>query len=334
MKNWPFDDISSDLLAKYFADECTLVEKQEIEAWSVLSTENQEALNQAWILWVDTGIVDIERAPPDLFDVDRAWDIVKSRRQDHSRSERSWSFDGFLRIAAILIVTVGIGFLIRTFYLNSIELEMISEAEVMYMTLPDNSEIVLNEGSRITYAKRFERQRSVTLTGEAFFDVEHNPEKPFQVVVQEAIVTVLGTEFNIRSRPEEDSITVFVSSGKVSFSDNSSELILSSGEKGTYLRSQQRFSSVERPRQQVEVFWKTKELKFDGNLMSEVIEVLESVFHQPIILANQSMENCRLTVTFKGDSLQNILDIIGLTLQFDVEKEGDQFRLIGEGCSE
>jgi transmembrane sensor len=82
--------------------------------------------------------------------------------------------------------------------------------------LEDGSGIVLKPGSYITYPKHFDKQkREVQLTGEAFFEVSRNPDRPFFVYAGKSVTKVLGTSFNIRAFESDDDITVLVKTGKV-----------------------------------------------------------------------------------------------------------------------
>lgn len=72
--------------------------------------------------------------------------------------------------------------------------------------LPDSSVVWLNGGSRLTYDKAFNQAlREVELTGEAFFDVAKNPAKPFIIHTRQMDIKVLGTAFNVKSYPEDNS---------------------------------------------------------------------------------------------------------------------------------
>ena len=82
--------------------------------------------------------------------------------------------------------------------------------------LEDGSGVVLNPGSYITFPKHFDkRKREVQLSGEAFFEVSRNPDRPFFVYAGKSVTKVLGTSFNIRAFEADDDITVLVKTGKV-----------------------------------------------------------------------------------------------------------------------
>lgn len=90
------------------------------------------------------------------------------------------------------------------------------QGERLAVTLPDGSRVLLNSGSAVSYGRAFAGSRHVELTGEAFFDVVPST-SPFQVETFNSTTTVVGTQFNVRSWPEDPTptTTVAVLSGKV-----------------------------------------------------------------------------------------------------------------------
>lgn len=91
------------------------------------------------------------------------------------------------------------------------------------LSLPDGSQVELNAGSTLTFARGLRSRiglpvgdRAVRLTGEAFFTVTHDASRPFVVHTPEARVTVLGTRFLVRARADDaDGTRVAVESGRV-----------------------------------------------------------------------------------------------------------------------
>ncbi len=102
----------------------------------------------------------------------------------------------FLRVAAILVVLLGVGSL---FFLNN-ESSIHSLAnEKISLALPDESAVVLNAKSEIVYNKQnWNDKREVVLDGEAFFKVTKG--STFDVITDAAKVSVLGTQFNVKNR--------------------------------------------------------------------------------------------------------------------------------------
>lgn len=108
------------------------------------------------------------------------------------------------------------------------------------VTLEDSTRVWLNSESRLTYPAHFSASsRRVELTGEAFFEVKHNPDVPFIVESANQRVRVYGTEFNIRAYPEDDAVYTTLSSGSISLtpSSGSGEIFLSPGKQTIFTKA-------------------------------------------------------------------------------------------------
>ncbi|WP_341835412.1 FecR family protein [Chitinophaga pollutisoli] len=91
-----------------------------------------------------------------------------------------------------------------------------ARSEVRRLSLPDGTLVWLNTASNLRYAEDFgQEDRTVYLSGEAYFDVAQDGGKPFIIHTGHISTTVLGTAFNIRAYPGQEDVTVAVSSGKV-----------------------------------------------------------------------------------------------------------------------
>jgi transmembrane sensor len=62
-----------------------------------------------------------------------------------------------------------------------------------------------------------EKDRKVKLSGEAFFSVKHEEEKPFVIEAEDVLVRDIGTEFNLKAYPDKDTIEIIVTQGEVQF---------------------------------------------------------------------------------------------------------------------
>jgi len=102
----------------------------------------------------------------------------------------------FFRIASVIVIGLGLYFGFLKEYNTSVTTQI---SEKIMVTLPDNSTVHLNTKSSIVYNKeKWENQRSVTLQGEAFFKVFKG--KKFKVHTTTGIITVIGTQFNVKQR--------------------------------------------------------------------------------------------------------------------------------------
>src|SRR5699024_11863966 len=89
------------------------------------------------------------------------------------------------------------------------------------ITLSDGTKVILNADSKIILPEVFQSdKREVTLQGEAFFEVTHNPDRPFIINTGQAVVEVLGTSLDVRSYPDDESGRVVGCVGGVSLCVN------------------------------------------------------------------------------------------------------------------
>ncbi len=90
-------------------------------------------------------------------------------------------------------------------------------SRVVGLTLADGSKVWLNAASSLRYPTAFAgKERKVEITGEAYFEVAHNPAMPFVVSKGGTTVRVLGTHFNINAYDDEHSLNVTLLEGRVS----------------------------------------------------------------------------------------------------------------------
>jgi len=89
-------------------------------------------------------------------------------------------------------------------------------SKVIDMTLSDGSRVWLNAGSSVTYPVAFiGNERKVSITGEAYFEIAHNANKPFFVTNGDVQVKVLGTHFNVNAYEDDDAVRVTLLEGSV-----------------------------------------------------------------------------------------------------------------------
>lgn len=130
------------------------------------------------------------------------------------------------RIAAVFLVLIGIYFT-STFFSKTTEVTTLI-AQKESVKLPDNSLVQLNAVSSITYdPSTWDETREVALKGEAYFQVAKGA--TFQVKTSKGVVTVLGTEFNVRYRDDIFEVACYEGSVKVRTEDQ--ELVLGPGDR-------------------------------------------------------------------------------------------------------
>lgn len=150
--------------------------------------------------------------------------VISKMNQKETKVKKMSPWKYVSGIAAALAVLIG-----SYFYINSLNDTIISTryAEKKNVTLPDNSGVILNVGSEISFNKKtWDQNREVKLGGEAFFQVEKG--QKFDVVTNSGTVSVVGTKFNVKNRKNFFEVSCF--EGKVKVIYKETEKMLNPGE--------------------------------------------------------------------------------------------------------
>jgi ferric-dicitrate binding protein FerR (iron transport regulator) len=190
--------------------------------------------------------------------------------------------------------------------------------------LSDGTEINLNYGSKIKYPRNFGNTREVTLSGEGYFDVTHNPDKPFIVKTGKLNVKALGTEFNVQAYPGDDVIETTLVEGKVVIEKtipgekNQSVGKMIPGQHIAYNLNSDKITSTKGSIDKY-IAWKDGKLVFDNESITEITEKLGRMFNVEFEVADNA-KDFSYTVTFFNDPLYLILDLMKETapITYDV----------------
>lgn len=196
------------------------------------------------------------------------------------------------------------------------------------ITLADGTRIWLNSGSQLSYPVSFtSNSREVYLSGEAFFDVESDPSKPFQVITDDMKIEATGTRFNVTSYANDPTTQTVLLSGKVSAGKNKRFARTVDIEPGERIAYNKQEDNLMKDRVDVELYasWIDGYLIFDNEPVDEVFRKLERYYNKNILTEKLSG---RPTFTGKldlADDLEKVLENIAFSASFSVEFENDTF---------
>ncbi len=176
--------------------------------------------------------------------------------------------------------------------------------ERLAVNLPDGSHVELNSGATLRYSRPF--GRTVRLVGEAFFDVSHNG-KPFVVKTFNADIEVLGTRFNVRAWPSDESrtTTVALASGRVSLAPQDypeRAVILSPGETREVRDRALVVSPVENGIVEDATAWMHGDLIFKNRQLAIILADLERRFAIGIDLRPAELGMRKINLAFRNPS--------------------------------
>lgn len=191
------------------------------------------------------------------------------------------------------------------------------EAETVYtgrrfVHLPDGSTVTLNEDSRLAYKESFGVDtREVTLTGEAYFDVQRVSKKPFIVCTGSLKTTVLGTAFNVQAYQDQTDVVVTVVRGKVTVGDAEQvydqllpeEQLLVNADNHRFKKRAADSEDVLR--------WKEQFLIIDHLPMAEAVQRISERFNTEVVVEHEALKNCIVVATFfEEEGLPHILTML------------------------
>ena len=211
--------------------------------------------------------------------------------------------------------------------------------------LPDGTKVKLNAGSSITYDSSFDKTiREVTLSGEAYFDVIRNKEKPFIIHTSKINIKVLGTEFNVKSYPADYTTEASLIRGsiEVTFKDKSDKKIILKPKQKIVVRNDQKAGEIVESFKKnnhvkdpeipegitkltyenktgaiIETSWVQNKLIFQNESFEEIARQLERWYGVSIIFKNDQLKGNQLTGSFKNETIRQALNALKLTAPFN-----------------
>lgn len=206
-----------------------------------------------------------------------------------------------------------------------------TETAIRRDTLPDQSIVVLNSHTSLQYTTGFQdTARWVKLSGEAWFDVTSQPDKPFIVAVGDIRVQVLGTSFNIRE--SDSTIAVMVKTGAVSMSRGDSSIQVRAGQEGIYDITRKKLGLNGSTFNSNQPGYATRVFNFENITLKDITTQLEKAYGIKVIFENKALENCMMSSSFENKPITYIFEVISVTLNVTCRIDKDQVYISGTGC--
>lgn len=317
-------------LAAYFSDQCSLLEKEEVNNWRRENPDHETLFLKLQKQW--------EQAGPDISSFvipDKAivWERIQA--QIKSKQIQLYSRSLLIRIATIAaVVALVVGFSLSRVIQQSEPIRNDSQQIIVIapsgqksqLLLPDGTQVFLNSDSRLTYDSGYNtKDRRVILEGEAFFDVTKNTKHPFVVQVGQVDVQVYGTAFNVSAYMDEKNVSISLLRGRVSVLSSVDNRLL------TFLEPNQS-AIINKDNMRCDVYacnaeadgiWHLNKLKFEGTPTAEVWKKLERWYGVRIVLSNECPTNA-YWFTVKTESLIELLKMINRITPIEYQLNGEE----------
>lgn len=290
------------LAQKYAQNKCSLSEKEVVEIFFQKRIEDEE---NSTILFTE------EKRKAIL-------DCINAKISKPKGVLRALYFKT-ATIAAIVIALIGIVFLFNPEQNHRTIIQSTAKGEQKKLLLPDGSQILLNANSSLSYSSDFKTNRNLILSGEAYFKVVKNPNRPFIVKSEQFETKVIGTSFTIKAyKNQSNEIKVLTGIVEVNSTENTSwKFILTKNQQLKFSKSMlpvQSFATNEDF-----LAWTKNTLIFTNSTLGEAAETLENKFNVSIIFDSHDLRELRITGKFKKENLNNILQSIAVVKQLEIE---------------
>jgi transmembrane sensor len=344
-----------EIITRVLSGEASLEDKQRLINWLGQDKANIKIFGEAESLWNAFEII----ATRKNYDSKEAFNrfrqqINKKMAEPVQKKLSSTKFDWILRIAAILVVTFGLSyFLVRSFQNNSHPDKSICEVVAprgskAKLLLPDGTIVWLNADSKVNYGTDFNKKtRDIFLEGEGYFEIAKNPDKPFIVNTASLRIKALGTTFNVRSYPDENTVEATLIEGKVDLErilgNNEGEklLTLKPNQKAIYyitnektepdLADNNKKDNVVAPppdenktkivldeevNTEISTSWKNDKLSFENETFQDLAVMLERRFDVKIHFLDESIKKYRFSGKLSNIIIDQALSAMQFTSQF------------------
>jgi transmembrane sensor len=338
-------NISEELLARYLADTATEAERNEVDAWLVESDAHVQELAAYRLIWDHAGSL---HKTQKSVDTDAAWNKMKAKmgkvaventppQQTQQPIEIDFKPASRRRLPVTMWAAAAVAVLVMAFawffLLSEKQPETMRVATTDNTTekvLPDGTKVFLNYNSSLSYPENFNGDlRTVSLQGEAFFDVKPDAMHPFVIDANGTEIRVLGTSFNVKAYKEAP-VRVDVATGKVLVSKNAQKIELVKGEGAEVLSD-----SIRGLQANMNVMgYRTQVYDFNAADLGDVVTSIRDGYHVDVRLSSDKIAQCRLTIRFEKEPLDATLSVIAETLDLSLRKEGKVYWLEGNGCQQ
>jgi transmembrane sensor len=303
------------LLHKYLRNEASESEVAELFQWVEAHPENRKEFIGVKKVWALTAL---GNEPEEL----AGKQLISSLETRNKTIQISFRL---ARYAAIFILLFGSGMALQYLGLGlkkgtMVYLQSSTVAaplgQMTNVVLPDGTKVVLNSGSSLTYSGNFSLgKRSVTLDGEAYFDVAKDAEHPFVVQTANLNFEVYGTSFNIDAYREDKEVNTTLIEGSLGIKDkqNKEIALLVPGENARFDIESARIS-LSKGNTKIFTSWKDGLITFRNEKLKDIAKKLERWYNVKVIIQNEKLgEQAYFGTILKSKPIDQILEVLKLS---------------------
>lgn len=303
------------IIARVLSGESSSDDILSLSEWLNENEKNRDEFRRLKNYW-DADVAFKHSVAP-AFSADKLQQKIDVQRRQTDRRQLWRNAIPLIAAACLLFILSTAFFLYNTNDRTSEYYTLMTGEHTSNFTMEDGTVITLNKNSRLSYSDKYGKSsRDVKLEGEAYFEVAKDSGKPFQVEMNGASITVLGTHFNIKADAESDDITATLVEGSIRFEGAKQNIVMTPNQQLTFSRST---NKVDVKHVDTDPFtsWKDGLLKYKSIPFIELIKELQSTYKVEIQIDSQELMKPTVTVsgTFSQEqSIEQILKVISRSL--------------------
>jgi len=219
------------------------------------------------------------------------------------------------RVAAVVIPAIcilgGLTLLSARYDLfgNSIQREVCTtRGEHKQVVLQDGTMIYLNAGSTLSFPEKFALlKRTITIEGEAYFEVSKQPHRPFVVQLNDGQIEVLGTKFNVQSYASNKETKVLLDEGKISFTTKENQqVLLRPGEMIAYNRSANKITVSTPLYASSFSAWKDDRVEWHDMPLADALKYIENQYGVSSVVSSKDCYSYSFTLSMNDANVEGL----------------------------
>lgn len=329
------------LFQKYLDASCTAEEVDELFEMIANEDDLSEVEGLLGKLWLDTEVRSDIDTPVDNQEAlyNKLLETIKKEKNTYSfQKNRPTTMLWSVAATVALFICAGLYFLHTKPKATQVLVQATKPKPVRHVQeirLADGSIVLLNKNSHLDYPVKFNgKNREVYLTGEAYFDIRHDPLHPFLVHAGQITTRVLGTAFNIKTQGRFIQVTVTRGKVKVSTPKKTLGIVLPNHQISYDEATHQAIKNILNAK--TTVLWKETDLVMDHMTLKEAAAVLTDRYGVKVTLNNDKIGNCRFSATFLNTTgLEQVINVLSHLNNLAYKWDGaGEVILSGPGCEQ
>lgn len=300
-------------------------EQAEVLRWMNENPENRKELLKQKDLW-NAAEIDSDR----LKELENNEWLQLQNKIDTSKVKRGF-FKEFVKIAAIVVLALGVGWMSHYFYTDAVSARKVEmrtveaiKGQIKEVFLADGTHVWLNAGSQLSFPSDFtEKNREISLHGEAYFEVTSSEKNPFLVKTGNHTVKVTGTKFNICEYPEDKMIETTLVEGKVKIISGNFFKDLYPGEQSTFYTETAEVLIGEKDFD-IYTAWREGRYEFRNESVDKVFQIMERWWDVDIDYSQEAFKYEYISgVLRKHKPIEQHFEVINELVPIDYQIDND-----------